>query len=91
MEPQPVASRAWTDEETQVLRSVAESPTWFAAASSVLVDRSRSALVSQMCMVRREMGVKVKRGRRSEDDWTADAAAASADLLEATLRVGRWS
>ena len=83
-----MASRPWSDEETAVLRSVAESPTWYAVAAA-RIDRSRSSIFSQMVRVRRELGLSPgKVGRPAADDWQPEAAAASAMLLEAIQRAG---
>lgn len=86
-----MASKPWTEPELDELRNHANDDSWLGKLSPALLSRSYASLRIQMTAVRRELGVTMRRGRPSEDDWQERAVLASRQLAERTLRVGMWS
>jgi hypothetical protein len=88
-----MASRAWSVDEIQVLEQHVSNDDWLDAVTDKITDRSFHAVKTKMSKLRSELGIKGKRGAREEDQDTMNAKSviASQRLLEATLRVGRWS
>jgi hypothetical protein len=88
-----MASRAWSDAELHVLEQHVHDDNWLDAVAERIPDRSLLAIEVRMSRVRSVAGIRGKRGCREEDQDQANAKAVIAThrLLEATLRVGRWS
>lgn len=88
-----MASRVWTDDDLQVLEQHAANDDWRNALSNLFPNRTDHAIKTRLSKLRSELGIKGKRGAREEDQDTMNAKSvvASQHLLEATLRVGRWS
>jgi hypothetical protein len=86
-----VATKPWTDAELDELRTHADDDCWLLKLGPRLAGRSYQALAIKMSHVRRDLGVKKRRGQRNEDDWQARAVLSSQMLAAATLRVGKWS
>jgi hypothetical protein len=88
-----MASRVWTDDDLQVLEQYAENDDWLEAVTGCFPDRSAAAIKTRISKLRSELGIKGRRGARAEDQdrMNAKSVTASQQLLEATLRVGRWS
>lgn len=86
-----MASKSWTEPELDELRAHAADDCWLGKLSPALLDRSYASLRIQMTAVRRSLGITMRRGPRSEDDWQERAILASRQLEAATLRVGVWS
>jgi hypothetical protein len=88
-----MASRVWTTDDLQVLEEHAANDDWREALAGLFPDRSEDAIKTRLSKLRSELGIKGKRGAREEDQdrMNIKSVAASQQLLEATLRVGRWS
>jgi hypothetical protein len=88
-----MASRVWTNDDLQVLEQHAGSEDWLEAVMDRFPDRSLAAIKTRISKLRSELGIKGRRGAREEDQdrMNAKSVTASQQLLEATLRVGRWS
>jgi hypothetical protein len=88
-----MASRAWTSDDLQVLEDHVANDDWRDALAGLFPDRSEDAIKTRLSKLRSTLGIKGKRGAREEDQdrMNAKSAVASQQLLEATLRVGRWS
>jgi hypothetical protein len=86
-----MASKPWTEPELDELRAHAADDSWLVKLSPTLLDRSYASLRIQMTAVRRSLGITMRRGPRSEDDWQDRVVLASKQLAERTLRVGMWS
>jgi hypothetical protein len=88
-----MASRVWSDDDLQVLEQHAANDDWRNALSNIFPDRTDHAIKTRLSKLRSELGLKGKRGAREEDQdrMNAKSVGASRQLLEATLRVGRWS
>lgn len=96
-----MASRAfYTHDEIQQLYALADEPGWLTKVEGSLAERSYHSLREKMTEVRKAAGIKVPRGprpgfggsaRACDDNWQDNVPRCTARLLEATLRVGRWS
>jgi hypothetical protein len=73
------------------LRAHAADDCWLTKLGPALLHRSYASLRIQMSAVRRELGVKKRRGPPNEDDWQQRAVVSSQVLLQRTLSVGVWS
>jgi hypothetical protein len=87
-----MASRVWSSDDLQVLQHAANDD-WRNALSNLFPDRTQHAIKTRLSKLRSELGVKGRRGARekTQEIMNAEAIPASQRLLEATLRVGRWS
>lgn len=88
-----MASRVWSNDDLQVLEQHAANDDWRNALADLFPDRTPDAIQTRLSKLRSELGIKGKRGAREEDQdrMNAKSVVASQQLLEATLRVGRWS
>jgi hypothetical protein len=88
-----MASRVWSSDDLQVLEQHAANDDWRNALSNLFPDRTQHAIKTRLSKLRSELGVKGRRGARekTQEIMNAEAVPASQRLLEATLRVGRWS
>lgn len=88
-----MASRVWSPDDLQVLEQHAHNDDWLDAVTGRFPDRSLAAIKTRISKLRSELGIKGRRGAREEDQDRANAKAvvATQQLLEATLKVGRWS
>jgi hypothetical protein len=88
-----MASRAWSRDDLHVLEEHTENDDWREALAERFPDRSQDAIKTRLSKLRSELGIRGKRGAREEDQdrMNAKSVIASQILLEATLRVGRWS
>jgi hypothetical protein len=88
-----MASRVWSSDDLQVLEQHAANDDWRNALSNLFPDRTQHAIKTRLSKLRSELGVKGRRGARekTQEIMNAEAIPASQRLLEATLRVGRWS
>jgi hypothetical protein len=88
-----MASRPWSSDDLHVLEEHAANDDWRKALAGLFPDRSQDAIKTRLSKLRSELGIKGKRGAREEDQdsMNAKSVIASQVLLEATLRVGRWS
>jgi hypothetical protein len=90
-----MASRAfWSDEELAAIDRHMDRPDWLQRVREVIQGRSTKAIMVRRAKRREELGMADGRrvdGGCTDDDWIADAASASRALLDATLRVGRWT
>lgn len=88
------SSPAFTAPELDTMRSLVDDRDWLEKLPTEIASRPLGSLRSKMTRLRQEVGIAMPRGPRpgcDNDDWQADARAASMQLCEATLRVGRWS
>jgi hypothetical protein len=85
--------RAWSHEDTAVLSQLADNDDWLEAAAALFPNHSEGSLKTKISKLRSELGIRGRRGAREEDQdrMNAKSVVASQALLEATLRVGRWS
>jgi hypothetical protein len=83
----------WAPDEILILEETALNEGCLADIVELFPDRSHASIKTKMSKVRRELGIKGKRGAREEDQDTMNAKSvvATQKLLEATLSVGRWS
>jgi hypothetical protein len=88
-----MASRAWSIDDIQVLEQHANNDDWLDVVSEQFPERSPASIKTKMSKLRSELGIKGRRGAREEDQdrMNAKSVVASQALLEATLRLGRWS
>jgi hypothetical protein len=88
-----MASRVWSSDDLQVLEQHAANDDWRNALSNLFPDRTQHAIKTRLSKLRSELGIRGRRGAREEDQdrMNAKSVIASERLLEATLRVGRWS
>jgi hypothetical protein len=88
-----MASRPWSTDDLHVLEEHTENDDWREELAGLFPDRSEDAIKTRLSKLRSALGIKGKRGAREEDQDTMNAKSviASQRLLEATLRVGRWS
>lgn len=88
-----MASRVWTSDDLQVLEQHVSNDDWLEALKGKFPHRSPGAIKIRISKLRSELGIKGRRGAREEDQdrMNAKSVQASQQLLEATLRVGRWS
>jgi hypothetical protein len=88
-----MASRAWSNDDLQVLEDHVANDDWRDALAGLFPDRSDHAIKTRLSKLRSTLGIKGKRGAREEDQdrMNAKSVGASQQLLEATLRVGRWT
>jgi hypothetical protein len=83
----------WSHADLQTLGQHLGSEDWLEAVTECFPGRSIAAITTRMSKLRADLGIKGKRGAREEDQdrMNAKSVTASQQLLEATLRVGRWS